>query len=67
MAKSKVKPKMKLELIDVHKAFGDKHVLNGVNLSVEAGESLVVIGGSGTGKSVMLKCCLLYTSPSPRD
>jgi len=45
-------------LADVKKSFGPKHVLNGVNLSVPKGHSLVVIGGSGTGKSVMLKCIL---------
>ncbi|MEM8986519.1 MAG: ATP-binding cassette domain-containing protein [Pseudomonadota bacterium] len=48
----------KIELENVHKSFGPKHVLRGVNLSVAKGESLVVIGGSGTGKSVMLKCIL---------
>jgi phospholipid/cholesterol/gamma-HCH transport system ATP-binding protein len=42
----------------VRKSFGAKHVLNGINLSVPKGHSLVVIGGSGTGKSVMLKCIL---------
>ena len=45
-------------LQDVHKGFGPKHVLNGITLSVPKGHSLVVIGGSGTGKSVMLKCIL---------
>ncbi len=45
-------------LKDVKKAFGSKIVLRGTNLSVNRGESLVVIGGSGTGKSVMLKCIL---------
>ena len=45
-------------LSDVQKQFGAKHVLRGLNLSVEKGRSLVVIGGSGTGKSVMLKCIL---------
>jgi phospholipid/cholesterol/gamma-HCH transport system ATP-binding protein len=47
-----------IALSDVRKSFGPKHVLNGVNLSVPKGRSLVVIGGSGTGKSVMLKCIL---------
>jgi phospholipid/cholesterol/gamma-HCH transport system ATP-binding protein len=46
---------MSIELRDVHKAFGSKVVLNGVSLHVEEGETLAVIGGSGTGKSVMLK------------
>ena len=36
----------KIELIDVHMRFGDKVVLDGVDLAVEAGESMVVIGGS---------------------
>lgn len=42
----------------VHKAFGPKKVLQGLDLEVLSGESLVIIGGSGTGKSVMLKCIL---------
>ena len=45
-------------LQDLRKSFNSKHVLNGINLSVPKGHSLVVIGGSGTGKSVMLKCIL---------
>ena len=47
-----------IELRDVHKSFGSKHVLRGVNLSAAKGESVVIIGGSGTGKSVLLKCIL---------
>ena len=47
-----------IELRDVHKAFGSNQVLNGVNLTVPKGESMVIIGGSGTGKSVLLKCIL---------
>ncbi len=53
----------KLELHNVKKSFGDKHVLNGINLEVPAGKSLVVIGGSGTGKSVMIKCVLGIMKP----
>jgi len=45
----------KIALKDVYKAFGPKKVLNGVNLEIKKGESLVVIGGSGTGKSVLIK------------
>lgn len=45
-------------LRDVHKAFGSNHVLRGVNLEVKRGESMVVIGGSGTGKSVLIKCVI---------
>ena len=52
-----------IELSDVRKSFGPKHVLNGVTLSVPKGHSLVVIGGSGTGKSVMLKCVLGLLQP----
>jgi phospholipid/cholesterol/gamma-HCH transport system ATP-binding protein len=44
-----------IELIDVHKSFGTNHVLRGINLKVDKGESVVVIGGSGSGKSVLLK------------
>jgi len=44
-----------IEIVDVHKSFGDLHVLRGVNLAVEKGESMTVIGGSGSGKSVLLK------------
>jgi phospholipid/cholesterol/gamma-HCH transport system ATP-binding protein len=40
------------------KSFGPKHVFDGVDLTVNAGETLVVIGGSGTGKSVLLKCLI---------
>ncbi len=52
-----------IELQDVHKSFGPKHVLRGVNLSVPRGESMVIIGGSGTGKSVAIKCVLGLITP----
>lgn len=48
-------PDVVVELRDVHKAFGPKQVLRGINLSVERGTSAVVLGGSGTGKSVLTK------------
>ena len=54
---------VQIALKDVHKAFGNKIVLNGVNLTVQKGESIVIIGGSGTGKSVMLKCILELLKP----
>jgi len=44
-----------IELRDIHKAFDENRVLRGVSIRVEKGESLVVIGGSGSGKSVLLK------------
>ena len=53
----------RLHLSDVHKTFGPKQVLRGVNLSIEKGQSLVVIGGSGSGKSVMLKSVLGLLRP----
>jgi phospholipid/cholesterol/gamma-HCH transport system ATP-binding protein len=53
----------KIELTDVKKHFGKKKVLDGITLTVPRGESLVVIGGSGTGKSVLLKCILGLLAP----
>ena len=49
------KKKIKISVKDLHKAFGSKKVLDGVSIDVTEGESLVVIGGSGTGKSVFIK------------
>lgn len=43
---------------NLFKSFGSKKVLNGLNLELNKGESLVIIGGSGTGKSVLIKCIL---------
>jgi phospholipid/cholesterol/gamma-HCH transport system ATP-binding protein len=53
----------KIEWRDVHKAFGPKVVLDGVQLQVMPGESLVIIGGSGTGKSVTIKTVLGIIRP----
>ena len=44
-----------IKLVDLHKAFGPNKVLQGLDLEVEKGESRVIIGGSGSGKSVILK------------
>jgi len=52
-----------IRFTDVHKAFGDNHVLRGVNLHIPKGESMVIIGGSGTGKSVALKSVLGLVTP----
>ncbi|MBC7140682.1 MAG: ATP-binding cassette domain-containing protein [Rhodobacteraceae bacterium] len=52
-----------ITLTDVHKAFGKNRVLRGVNLTIPSGESMVIIGGSGTGKSVLLKCILGLVHP----
>jgi len=48
----------KIKMASVHKRFGENKVLNGVDIEVAQGESLVIIGGSGTGKSVTIKCIL---------
>lgn len=53
----------KISLSGVHKGFGAKHVLRGVDLDIQPGESMVIIGGSGTGKSVTLKCILGLLRP----
>ncbi len=52
-----------LELKNVHKTFGPKQVLRGVDLAVAPGQSLVIIGGSGTGKSVTIKSALGLMTP----
>jgi phospholipid/cholesterol/gamma-HCH transport system ATP-binding protein len=53
----------KIELRGVKKRFGSKIVLDGLDLAIPRGESIVVIGGSGTGKSVMIKCVLGILRP----
>jgi len=57
------KPQPKIAITGLKKRFGPKVVLDGLDLEVGAGESVVVIGGSGTGKSVMLKCVLGIIDP----
>lgn len=52
-----------ITLTDVHKSFGNNAVLRGANLNVATGSSMVVIGGSGTGKSVLIKCILGLITP----
>lgn len=44
-----------IRIIDLHKSFGEKRVLQGINLEVERGETLVIIGQSGSGKSILIK------------
>ena len=53
----------KIEMRQVQKSFGPKHVLRGVDLTIAQSESMVIIGGSGTGKSVTLKCVLGLIPP----
>jgi phospholipid/cholesterol/gamma-HCH transport system ATP-binding protein len=54
-AQNAPRPAAKISIRDLHKSFGPKRVLDGVDVDVAPGEALVVIGGSGTGKSVLLK------------
>jgi len=50
-------------VVDLHKSFGDQKVLNGINLSVSSGETLAVLGRSGTGKSVLLRIIIGLQTP----
>jgi phospholipid/cholesterol/gamma-HCH transport system ATP-binding protein len=52
-----------IELIDVHKAFGRQEVLRGVNLTIYEGRTLVIVGASGQGKSVVIKHMLGLVHP----
>ncbi len=53
----------KITLKDLHKSFGSKIILDGINLAIPKGQSTVIIGGSGTGKSVLLKSILGLIDP----
>lgn len=52
-----------IEIIDLHKSFGKNHVLQGVNLKVDRGESMVVMGGSGSGKTILIKHIIRLLRP----
>ncbi|WP_202898519.1 ABC transporter ATP-binding protein [Xanthomarina gelatinilytica] len=52
-----------LEIKDLRKSFGNNHVLNGFNLELFEGENLVIMGKSGSGKSVMIKCLVGLMQP----
>lgn len=56
-----------IELRGLSKSFGPKQVLDGIDLTLAQGESLVIIGGSGTGKSVLLRCILGLETPDAGD
>jgi phospholipid/cholesterol/gamma-HCH transport system ATP-binding protein len=58
---------MSIELVNVHKAFGEKQVLKGFTLSIPLGETISVIGASGSGKSVMLKHVIGLLRPDMGD
>ena len=52
-----------IEIKDLYKSFGNNHVLNGFNMTLMEGENLVVMGKSGSGKSVMIKCLVGLVKP----
>ncbi len=54
--KNRANQEIVLEIKDLRKSFGDNHVLNGFNMQLHQGENLVIMGKSGSGKSVMIKC-----------
>ena len=64
MSQKSSPPHEKIRLEGLEKSFGSKPVLTGVDLVLNQGESLVVIGGSGSGKSVLLKCILGLLKPT---
>src|SRR5205807_4705765 len=53
-----------IRLVDVHRSFGPNHVLRGCSLEVRDGETLTIMGGSGTGKSVTLKLMVGLLKPN---
>lgn len=53
-----------IQLTEVHKYFGHNHVLKDINLTVQTGEKLVVIGPSGSGKSTLIRCMNLLEKPT---
>jgi polar amino acid transport system ATP-binding protein len=53
-----------VRIVDLHKSFGDNHVLRGINFEVHRGEVVVLMGPSGSGKSTMLRCINLLEQPT---
>ena len=53
-----------IEVIDLCKSFGDLSVLKGINLKIEQGEKVVIIGPSGSGKSTLLRCLNCMEDPT---
>lgn len=56
-----------IEIQNLHKSFGKLEILKGVNVSVDRGEVVVVIGPSGSGKSTLLRCINLLETPTQGD
>ena len=57
----------KLEVLDIHKSYGDHEVLKGVTLQAKAGDVVAIIGSSGSGKSTFLRCINLLEQPTAGD
>ena len=53
-----------IDIKNIYKYFGEQHVLNGVNCTINKGEKVVIIGASGSGKSTLLRCMNLLTEPT---
>jgi polar amino acid transport system ATP-binding protein len=53
-----------LSIIDLKKSFGDNHVLRGIDLDIQRGEVVVILGPSGSGKSTLLRCVNLLERPT---
>jgi phospholipid/cholesterol/gamma-HCH transport system ATP-binding protein len=64
MEKNKTDRKAVIEVQDIYKSYGTNHVLNGFNMTLKEGENVVVMGKSGSGKSVLIKCIIGLESVS---
>ena len=62
-AVARSKDNVVVKIRDLKKSFGDRHVLNGVNVNLYESENLVILGRSGTGKSVLIKCLVGLITP----
>ena len=56
-----------IEIKNLKKSFGDKEILNGISLDIYKGKSLVIVGASGSGKSVLIKNIAMILSPDSGD
>ena len=59
----KMESPIKIRVVNLHKSFAEHEVLSGVHLEIRQGESMVVIGGSGTGKTVLIRCIIGLVQP----
>lgn len=64
---NQINEKIKVEFKDIGKQFGDRVILDGFSLKIPEGKTVVVLGGSGTGKSVSIKCLLGLLTPEKGD